>query len=338
MRLWVNGKEQHYEGEATVLAFLTSHRIQPDAVAVAVNGEIVPRERWAQTPLKEGDEVEVVHVVAGGSWPLDKPYRPEEDPLVIAGRAFTSRLILGSSKYPSPEVMRAAWEASGTQMVTVAIRYMNLEEGGGSGILSYIDRSRIHLLPNTAGAKTVQQAVRMAHLCREATGTNWIKLEVIGDDTYLWPDVAATVEATKILVREGFVVLPYTSHDLVAALRLEEAGAATVMPLASPIGSGQGFIDWVSIKRIIDSVSVPVIVDAGIGTPSDAAIAMELGAAAVLTNTAVAKAKNPVLMAEAMKWAVLSGRMGYLAGRIPKRETAEPSSPPEGVIAARPSS
>jgi len=307
-------------------------------VAVALNGEIVPRDRWAATRLRDGDELEVVHVVAGGSdAPGESPralYRPEDDPLVIAGRTFTSRLILGSSKFPTPEVMVEAWERSGTQLVTVAIRYMNLDEGGRGSVLPYIDRDRIQLLPNTAGAATAAQAVRMAHLAREATGTPWIKLEVIGEPTYLWPDVAATIEATKTLVRDGFVVLPYTSGDFVAALRLEEAGAATVMPLASPIGSGQGFIDWTSIKRIIERVTVPVIVDAGIGVPSDAAVAMELGAAAVLTNTAIARAAHPPVMAEAMKRAVIAGRMGHLAGRMPKRDTAEPSSPPAGIPAA----
>jgi thiazole synthase len=260
---------------------------------------------------------------------------PKDQPLVIAGRVFRSRLFLGTGKYTSPEIMQEALARSGTEMVTVAIRYMDLEAGGGGAILPYIDRTRYWLLPNTAGALTVQQAVRMAELAREVTGTNWIKLEVIGDPNTLWPDVAGTVEATRILVREGFVVLPYTSPDIVTALRLEEAGAATVMPLASLIGSGQGFNDWINVRRIVERVSVPVVVDAGIGVPSDAALAMELGADAVLVNTAIAKAQDPPLMAEAMRLAVEAGRAGYLAGPMPRQEGASPSSPVTGVIRER---
>lgn len=261
----------------------------------------------------------------------------EDRPLIIAGREFRSRLFLGTGKYATAEIMRESLERSGTEMVTVAIRYMDLESNGGGAILPHLDRDKYWLLPNTAGAYTVQQAVRMAMLAREALGTNWIKLEVIGDQTTLWPDVAGTVEATRILVGEGFVVLPYTSPDLVTALRLEEAGAATVMPLASLIGSGQGFIEWGSLERIIERVSVPVVVDAGIGVPSDAALALELGAEAVLVNTAIARAENPPLMAEAMRLGVEAGRAGYLAGRMPRQQAASPSSPTTGVVTAAPS-
>jgi thiazole synthase len=219
--------------------------------------------------------------------------------------------------------------------VTVAIRFMNLDSGGdGGSILDRLNLSRYRLLPNTAGAYTVKDAVKMARLARAATGTEWIKLEVIGDQRTLWPDVAGTIEATKILVDEGFVVLPYTSPDLVAAMRLEEAGAATVMPLASPIGSGAGMQDWKSIERIVESVSVPVVVDAGIGVPSDAALAMELGAEAVLVNTGVARATDPVAMARAMKLGVEAGRLGYRAGRMPISGYANPSSPTQGVPVA----
>lgn len=257
---------------------------------------------------------------------------PQDDVLVIAGRAFSSRLFLGSSKYPSYEVMAKAIEASGAEMVTVAVRYMNLDEPQGESVLDYLSRTRYHLLPNTAGATTVKQAVRMAHLAREATGTNWIKLEVIGEEKSLWPDTAATIEATKILVRDGFVVLPYTSPDLVTAIRLEEAGAAAVMPLGAPIGTGQGLLDWVGIRRIVERVTVPVVVDAGLGVPSDAARAMELGVAAVLVNTAIAKARDPVAMARAMRHGVLAGRQAFLAGRMPVQHDADPSSPVTGVI------
>ncbi|MDP8952406.1 MAG: thiazole synthase [Actinomycetota bacterium] len=250
----------------------------------------------------------------------------------MAGERFSSRLILGTGKYPDFETMNAALANSGTEMVTVAIRYMNSPEEGS--ILDNLDLSRYKLLPNTAGATTVEGALKMARLAREATGTEWIKLEIIGDPSTLWPDTAATVEATEILVPEGFVVLPYTSPDLVAAMRLEEAGAATVMPLGSPIGSGQGMPDWAGIHRIVERISsVPVVVDAGIGVPSDAALAMELGADAVLINTAVARAEDPPRMAEAMKLGVRAGRLSYLAGRMPASPVAHASSPTKGVPA-----
>jgi thiazole synthase len=336
MRLTVNGRPAEVQGPISITGLLTARGVAPERVVVAVGGAVVPRERWDATWLQEGDVVEVVHIVAGGA--EEGPAGPEgwrdPQPLVIAGRAFRSRLFCGTGKFPSPDVARRALEASGTEMVTVAIRYMNLDGGGGPSILDEVDLKRYHLLPNTAGATTVDQAVHMARLARAATGTNWVKLEIIGESSTLWPDTAATVEATRILVREGFVVLPYTSPDLVAALRLEEAGAATVMPLASPIGSGQGFIDWSSIRRIKERVRVPVVVDAGLGAPSDAAMAMELGADAVLINTGIARAGDPVLMAQAMRLAVEAGRRGYVAGRIPKRDLAVPSSPTEGVPAA----
>lgn len=302
---------------------LEERRIPDRAIVVAVNGEVVRREEWDSKVLSEGDEVEIVHAVAGGSG---------EDELEIAGVRFSSRLFLGTGKYEDMETMRQALERSGTEMVTVAVRYMDLS--GERSILQELDLSRYRLLPNTAGATTAEQAVKMARLAREATGTNWVKLEVIGDQKTLWPDTAATVEATKTLVEEGFVVLPYTSTDLVAAVRLEEAGAATVMPLASPIGSGQGMPDWASIQRIVERISVPVVVDAGLGVPSDAAFAMELGADAVLVNTAIARAGDPPRMAEAMKLGVRAGRLAYLAGRMPVSRYAVPSSPTRGVPAA----
>ncbi len=326
MNLIVNRKPHTAPPEVRTIADLVQGQVIAEkSVVVAVNGDIIPRSNWAEHELKEGDDVDIVRAVSGGD------HAP--DPLTIAGETFSSRLFLGTGKYPSAESMTAALDAAGTEMVTVAIRFMDLDgsSNGEGGILDSLDLARYRLLPNTAGAYTVDDAVRMAHLARAATGTNWIKLEVIGDQTTLWPDVAGTIEATKILVADGFVVLPYTSPDLVAAIRLEEAGAATVMPLASPIGSGQGMQDWLSIKRIVDAVTVPVVVDAGIGTASDAALAMELGAAAVLVNTAVAHATDPVRMATAMRLGVEAGRAAYLAGRMPRHETAQPSSPVAGV-------
>ena len=256
------------------------------------------------------------------------------DPLVIAGRTFSSRLFVGTGRFTSPALMREALEASGTEMVTVAIRLTGVDGSGpDAGILAALDTRCYHLLPNTAGATSVRQAVFMAELAREALGTNWVKLEVIGDERTLWPDVAGTVEATRILVDEGFVVLPYTTTDLVTALRLEDAGAATVMPLGSMIGSGQGVVDWDGVRRIVERVQVPVVVDAGIGSPSDAAQAMEAGADACLINTAISRANDPVRMAAAMHHAVIAGRLGYLAGRMPRSDHAIPSSPPVGVVA-----
>lgn len=304
----------------TITMYLKQRGIKPETVAVAVNDEVVPRSKWDDYNIRNEDKVEVVRAVSGG----------DHDSLTIAGHEFGSRLFVGTGKYENNEIMAQALDVSGTEFVTVAIRIMNLD-GDEPSILESIDLSRYKLLPNTAGAYTVKDAVKMAHLAREATGTNWIKLEVIGDQRSLWPDVTGTIEATKILVEDGFVVLPYTSPDLVAAIHLEQAGAATVMPLAAPIGSGQGIQDWKGIERIIDAVSVPVVVDAGIGVPSDAALAMELGADAVLVNTAIARATDPVSMARAMKKATEAGRLGYLAGRMPIFDYANPSSPVEGV-------
>lgn len=254
------------------------------------------------------------------------------DPLVIAGRSFDSRLVVGTGKYPSHEIMKAAHEASGTSMVTVAVRRVDLSATGEASLLSWIDTSRIFLLPNTAGCYNVDDAVRTARLGREAGLSNWVKLEVIGDERTLFPDNEGLVAATKILVKEGFVVLPYTSDDPIVCRKLEDAGAAAVMPLGAPIGSGLGIQNPNNLLIIKEQSTVPVIVDAGVGTASDAAIAMELGVDGVLMNTAIAGAADPVLMAGAMKRSVEAGRMAFKAGRIPRRRYATASSPIEGVI------
>ena len=255
------------------------------------------------------------------------------DPLVIAGRSFASRLVVGTGKYSSHEVMQAAHQASGTEMVTVAVRRVDLNATGAQSLMHWIDQSRIFLLPNTAGCYTALDAVRTARLAREAGLSNWIKLEVIGDERTLFPDNEALIEATKILVSEGFVVLPYTNDDPIACRKLEAAGAAAVMPLGAPIGSGLGIQNPNNILIIKEQAGVPVIVDAGVGTASDAAIAMELGADGVLMNTAIAGAADPAMMAGAMKQAVQAGRLAYLAGRIPKKRYGAASSPVEGLIA-----
>jgi thiazole synthase len=254
------------------------------------------------------------------------------DNLVIAGRTFSSRLIVGTGKYSSPAVMAKAHEASGADMVTVAVRRVNISDRTKESLLDFIDTSRIFLLPNTAGCYTADEAVRTARLGREAGLSNWVKLEVIGDEATLFPDNAALVEATTILVKDGFVVLPYTSDDLVVCRKLADAGAAAVMPLGAPIGSGLGIQNPNNIRIIREFMTIPVIVDAGVGTASDAALAMELGADGVLMNTAIAGAQDPVSMAEAMKLAVRAGRLAYLSGRIPRKAYATASSPVEGMV------
>jgi len=256
------------------------------------------------------------------------------DQLVIADRSFSSRLVVGTGKYSSFAVMKAAHDASGTQMVTVAVRRVDLNAKGADSLLHWIDRTKIFLLPNTAACYTADDAIRTARLAREAGLSNWIKLEVIGDERTLFPDNEALLEATRVLVREGFVVLPYTNDDPIACRKLEEAGAAAVMPLGAPIGSGLGIQNPNNILIIKEQARVPVIVDAGVGTASDATIAMELGADGVLMNTAIAGASDPEMMAAAMKQAVDAGRLAFRAGRIPRKRYASASSPLEGLLTA----
>src|SRR5436189_713145 len=254
------------------------------------------------------------------------------DRLVIAGREFASRLIIGTGKYPTHQIMQQAHEASGADMVTVAVRRVNISDRTRESLLDYIDTSKMFILPNTAGCYTADEAVRTAMLGREAGLSNWVKLEVIGDERTLFPDNEALVAATRALVKEGFVVLPYTSDDPVVCRKLEDAGAAAVMPLGAPIGSGLGIQNANNIRIIREFARVPLIVDAGVGTASDAALAMELGADAVLMNTAIAGAQDPVAMAESMKLAVRAGRLACLAGRIPRKLYANASSPIEGLV------
>jgi thiazole synthase len=255
-----------------------------------------------------------------------------DTPFVIAGRTFRSRLIVGTGKYPSNSVMAQAHAASGADMVTVAVRRVNISDRSQESLLDHIDPEKMFILPNTAGCYTAAEAIRTARLGREAGLSNWVKLEVIGDEQTLFPDNEALIEATRVLVKDGFVVLPYTSDDPIACRKLEEAGAAAVMPLGAPIGSGLGIQNVNNILIIRERARVPVIVDAGVGTASDASLAMELGADGVLMNTAIAGAQEPVVMAEAMKHAVLAGRLAYLAGRIPRKMYATASSPLQGMV------
>jgi thiazole synthase len=256
----------------------------------------------------------------------------DNDELVIAGRRFRSRLFLGTGKYRSVEEMLAALEASGTEMVTVAIRRLDLGKPGQKTLLDHVDWSRYTILPNTAACRTVEEALMTARLGREVTGSDLVKLEVVPDPKYLLPDPIGTLEAAKILIKEGFTVLPYIHADPILARQLEEIGCATVMPLGSPIGSGRGIFTLEEIQIIIENAHVPVVVDAGLGAPSDASLALEIGADAVLINTAIAEAKDPALMAEAIRLGVEAGRKAYLAGRIARKAYASASSPMEGVV------
>src|SRR6266481_2837776 len=259
-------------------------------------------------------------------------YNMAMDPLIIAGRQFRSRLIVGTGKYKSGQETARAIEASGAEMVTVAVRRVNLDRSKES-LLDFIDLQKYFLLPNTAGCYTADEAVLTARLAREVGLSDWVKIEVIGDQKTLYPDVQATIEATRILVKEGFTVLPYTSDDIVVAKRLMDAGASAIMPLGAPIGSGMGIQNTANIQILREMITgVPLIVDAGVGTASDAAIALELGADAVLMNSGIANADDPILMAEAMKNAVIAGRQAFMAGRMPKKLYATASSPLQGVV------
>ena len=328
MKITLNGDPFELAGPLTVGRLLASLEIDPRRVAVEHNLVVLKRRDYGSTTVNEGDEVEVVNFIGGG----ESVAGMIDDPLVIAGRTFRSRLMVGTGKYASNQLMVAAHEASGAEMVTVAIRRVNIADRNRKSLLDDIDTDRFALLPNTAGCYTTEEAVRTAYLAREAGLSNWIKLEVIGDKKTLFPDNEALLEATRLLVKDDFVVLPYTNDDPVACRKLEDAGAAAVMPLGAPIGSGLGIQNPNNLRIIKEFAGVPVIVDAGVGIPSDAAIAMELGADAVLMNTGIAGADDPVAMATAMRLAVEAGRLGYLAGRIPRKMYATASSPVEGLV------
>ena len=255
-----------------------------------------------------------------------------DTPFVVGGRTFASRLMVGTGKYADNATMVRALEASGAEVVTVAVRRVNLDRTKDESVLHHLDTRRFFLLANTAGCYTAEDAIRYARLAREAGFNEFVKLEVIGDQETLLPDVAGLLEATRVLVKEGFQILAYTNEDLITALRLEDAGAAAVMPLASPIGSGLGLLNPYAVRTIKRRLTVPVVVDAGVGTASDACITMEQGVDGILMNTALAAAKDPVAMAHAMRLAVDAGRAAYLAGRMPRREVAVPSSPTQGML------
>lgn len=318
----LNGERRSVAAGTSVATLVETLELKKGRVAVERNREIVPMSQWADVALAEGDALEIVHFVGGG----------QDDTWTVAGRTFTSRLIVGTGKYKDYAQNAAAAEASGAEIVTVAVRRVNLTDRSQPLLTDYVKPDRFTYLPNTAGCFTADDALRTLRLAREAGGWTLVKLEVLADPKTLFPDVIETIKATEVLVKEGFDVMVYTTDDPVVARRLEDAGAAAIMPLGAPIGSGLGIQNRVNIRLIVEQAKVPVLVDAGVGTASDAAIAMELGCDGVLMNTAIAEAKDPIRMAQAMKAAVEAGRHAYLAGRMPIRRYADPSSPLAGMI------
>ncbi|MFN4310600.1 MAG: sulfur carrier protein ThiS [Ferrovibrio sp.] len=329
MQLTINGEAREMGGAATVAELLSALSLDARKIAIELNREIVPRSAYAETALNDGDKIEIVHFIGGGNAPM-KP--AEDDYFEVAGKRFRSRLLVGTGKYKDFEQTRLAIEASGAEIVTVAVRRVNVTDPNQPMLVDYVDPRKYTYLPNTAGCYTADDAVRTLRLAREAGGWKLVKLEVLGDQKTLYPDMEATLEATKLLVKDGFDVMVYCADDPIAAKKLEDLGACAIMPLAAPIGSGLGIQNPVNIRIIIENAKVPVLVDAGVGTASDAAIAMELGCDGVLMNTAIAEAKDPIRMARAMKLAIEAGRLAYLAGRMPKKRYADPSSPLAGLI------
>ncbi len=300
--------------------------LDPKKVAVERNLEIVPRSTLADVMLAEGDVLEIVHFVGGGD------NAATDDSWSVAGRTFNSRLIVGTGKYTDFAQNAAALEASGAEIITVAVRRVNVSDPKAPMLTDFIDPKKYTYLPNTAGCFTADDAIRTLRLAREAGGWDLVKLEVLGEAKTLYPDMRETLKATEILAKEGFLPMVYCVDDPIAAKQLEDAGAVAVMPLGAPIGSGLGIQNRVTIRLIVEGASVPVLVDAGVGTASDAAVAMELGCHGVLMNTAIAEAKDPIRMARAMRLAVQAGRLSYLAGRMGRRMYADPSSPLAGLI------
>jgi thiazole synthase len=324
MQIFLNGEVRATADDSTLESLVEELGLANKRIAVELNRDIVPHGQYGNQPLKDGDRVEIVHAIGGG----------QDDALIVAGKAYRSRLLVGTGKYKDMEETRLAVEASGAEIVTVAIRRSNIgQDPGQPNLLDVLSPDRYTILPNTAGCYTVEDAVRTCRLARELlNGHKLVKLEVLGDAKTLFPDIVATLEAAKILVSDGFDVMVYTNDDPIVAKRLEDIGCVAVMPLAAPIGSGLGIRNPYNIFTIIENAKVPILVDAGVGAASDAAIAMELGCDGVLMNTAIAEAKRPALMASAMKKAIEAGRECFLAGRIPRKRYASASSPLEGTF------
>lgn len=324
MEVYVNGEVKRLAENTTVTKLIAELTLNGQRIAVELNREILPHSLYATRLLQPGDRIEIVRAIGGG----------QGDPLVIAGRSHQSRLLVGTGKYKDIEETRRAIEASGAEIVTIAIRRTNIGQNPNEpNLLDVITPGKYTILPNTAGCYTVEDAIRTCRLARELLdGHKLVKLEVLGDEKTLYPDVTATLEAAKILVRDGFDVMVYTNDDPVVAKQLEEIGCIAVMPLAAPIGSGLGVRNPYNILTIVENAKTPILVDAGVGTASDAAVAMELGCDGVLMNTAIAAAQNPVLMASAMKKAIEAGREAFLAGRMPRKRFASASSPIDGLF------
>ena len=327
LSLTVNG-ESRRSSAATIAALVGELGLRPEKVAVERNGTIVPRSTLADATLADGDVLEIVHFVGGG----DHAAPADADTWNVAGHTFRSRLIVGTGKYKDFAQNAAAVEASGAEIVTVAVRRVNISDPSQPVLMDYIDPKKVTYLPNTAGCFTADEAIRTLRLAREAGGWDLVKLEVLGEARTLYPDMRETLKACEVLANEGFKPMVYCVDDPIAAQQLEQAGAVAIMPLGAPIGSGLGIQNRVTIRLIVEGAKVPVLVDAGVGTASDAAVAMELGCDGVLMNTAIAEAKDPIRMARAMKLAVEAGRHAYLAGRMGTRKYADPSSPLAGLI------
>lgn len=325
IKIIVNGEPLDVVHDTTIAQLLERLKFDPGRVAVEHNLQVVSRNRYVELRLADGDQVEVVHFIGGGS-------DTEEDSLVVAGQRFSSRLLVGTGKYKDFEETAQAIAASGAEIVTVAVRRVNISDPNAAMLTDYLDPKHYTYLPNTAGCYTADDAVRTLRLAREAGGWDLVKLEVLSDAKYLWPNNPETLKAAETLIKEGFKVMVYTTDDPHMCKTFEEMGCVAVMPLAAPIGSGLGIRNPYTIRIIIEQAKVPVLVDAGVGTASDAAQAMELGCDGVLMNTAIAGAKNPILMAQAMKKAVESGRDAFLAGRIQKKLYASASSPLDGTF------
>ncbi|MBC9033647.1 sulfur carrier protein ThiS [Sphingomonas sp. JC676] len=324
----VNGEHKRVSAGLSIAQLAETLGLVPEKIAVERNLEVVPRSSLGQVIVDDGDELEIVHFVGGGDHgrPID------DDSWSVAGKTFRSRLIVGTGKYKDFEQNAAAVAASGAEIVTVAVRRVNVSDPNAPMLTDYIDPKKITYLPNTAGCFDAESAIRTLRLAREAGGWELVKLEVLGEARTLYPDMVETLRATEILAKDGFKPMVYCVDDPIAAKRLEDVGAVAIMPLGAPIGSGLGIQNRVTIRLIVEGARVPVLVDAGVGSASDAAVAMELGCDGVLMNTAIAEAKDPILMAAAMKAAVEAGRLSYRAGRMGKRMYADPSSPLAGLI------
>ena len=325
IQIIINGEPLKILDNTTLAQLLVKLKFDPGRVAVEHNLRVAPRDQYTELCLADGDQVEVVHFIGGGS-------TTEEDPLIVAGRHFSSRLLVGTGKYKDFKETALAIAASGAEIVTVAVRRVNIADPSAEMLTDYLDPKHYTYLPNTAGCYTAEEAIRTLRLAREAGGWDLVKLEVLSDAKYLWPNNPETLKAAEILIKEGFKVMVYTTDDPHLCKVFEDMGCVAVMPLAAPIGSGLGIRNPYTIRIIIEQAKIPVLVDAGVGTASDAAQAMELGCDGVLMNTAIAGAKDPIRMARAMKKAVESGRDAFLAGRIPKKLYASASSPLNGIF------